>query len=65
MKRKMFIVLSLFLAVGTADVAAQSFLKKLEKTVKKEVENRVTNEVKKHVNKVKGDKSQTNLFVQS
>ena len=51
MKRKIFIVLSLLLAVGTTDVSAQSFLKKLEKNVKKEVENRVQQEVRKKVNK--------------
>ena len=51
MKGKIFIVLSLLLAVGTADVSAQSFLKKLEKNVKKEVENRVQQEVRKKVNK--------------
>ena len=51
MKKKLLIALSLFFAIGTADVSAQNFLKKLEKSVKKEVENRVQKEVKKHVNK--------------
>ena len=67
MKKHILIVLSLFLIVGTADISAQNFLKKLEKTVKKEVENRVQKEVKKSVNKgmdkgiesVKGDQPQT------
>ena len=47
MKKNLLIMLALFLVVGTADVSAQNFLKKLEKTVKKEVENRVQKEVKK------------------
>lgn len=51
MKKHFWIALALFLSVGTVDVSAQSFLKKLEKTVKKEVEKKVTNEVKKRVNK--------------
>ena len=51
MKKKLLIALSLCFVVGTANVSAQSFLKKLEKTVKKEVENRVNKEVKKRVNK--------------
>ena len=61
MKKKLLIVLSLFFAVGTANVSAQSFLKKLEKTVKKEVEDRVQKEVKKHVNK-EMDKSVEAVF---
>ena len=51
MKKLFWITLALCLSVDTADVSAQSFLKKLEKTVKKEVEKKVTNEVKKRVNK--------------
>ena len=59
-------MLALFLAVGTADLSAQSFLKKMEKTVKKEVENRIQKEVNKRGNKgvnkdieaVTGDQSQ-------
>ena len=51
MEKHFWIALALFLSVGTVDVSAQSFLKKLEKTVKKEVEKKVTNEVKKRVNK--------------
>ena len=62
MKKHFWMALALFMSVGVADVSAQNFLKKLEKTVKKEVENRVTKEVKKKVNKgmdtVSGEKQQ-------
>lgn len=51
MKKHFWILLALFMTIGTADVEAQGFLKKLEKTVKKEVEKKVTKEVKKRVNK--------------
>lgn len=51
MKKLSFIALALLLSVGTAEVSAQSFLKKLSNTVKKEVEKQVTNEVKKQVSK--------------
>lgn len=51
MKKNLLITLALFLVAGATDVSAQSFLKKLEKTVKKEVESRVEKEVKKRVNK--------------
>lgn len=62
MRKRFWIILALCLTVGTTAVNAQSFLKKLEKTVKKEVENRVNKEVKKQVDKGKnalsGDKNQ-------
>ena len=51
MKKHFWIALALFMSVETADMSAQSFLKKLKKAVETEVENRVTNEVKKQVNK--------------
>ena len=35
MKKHFWIALTLFLSIGTADVSAQSFLKKLKKTVEK------------------------------
>mgnify|MGYP003292773822 FL=1 len=52
MKKHFWMALALFMSVGTADVSAQSFLKKLKQKVEAEVENRVTNEAKKHVDKV-------------
>ena len=44
-------MLALFFVAGTADVSAQNFLKKVEKSAKKELEKRVEKEVKKGVNK--------------
>ena len=52
MKKHFWMALALFMSVGTADVSAQSFLKKLKQKVEAEVENRVTNEATKQVEKV-------------
>ena len=52
MKKHFWMALALFMSVETADVSAQSFLKKLKQKVEVEVENRVTNEARKHVDKV-------------
>ena len=57
MKKKLLISLAMFLAVGTSDIYAQSFLKKLEETAKKEVGNRVKKEVEKYVSKTTASKS--------
>lgn len=51
MNKILFIMLALFFVAGTADVSAQNFLKKVEKSAKKELEKRVEKEVKKGVNK--------------
>ena len=52
MKRYLLIVLALCLSVGVSDLSAQSFLKKLGKTVKKEVVDRAKKETKKETKKV-------------
>ena len=49
MKRKIFIVLVLFFALGTTDMSAQSLLKKLEGAVKKEIKKEVGKAVDKAV----------------
>lgn len=51
MKKSVLITLALLLTAGTAEVAAQGFLKQLGKTAKKEVENRAINELGKLLKK--------------
>lgn len=51
MKKYILIALTLILTVGTMDVSAQSFLKQMERTIKKEVKSRVKSEIKKEVKK--------------
>ena len=58
MKKQFLIALSLFMSVGTADVNAQSFLKKIKKAVETEVEKEVKNQVNKGIDKLTGKKQQ-------
>ena len=56
MKKYIFIVLALLLSAGTADINAQSFLKKIKKAVESEVTNKV-NKVKKSSSEKSSEKS--------
>lgn len=68
MKKLAFIMVALFLTAGTADICAQSLLKKIGTAVKKEVGTRIKDGVKKGVNKglekgieaITGEQSQQN-----
>lgn len=51
-------MLALFMAVGAADVSAQSFLKKIKKAVETEVEKEVKKQVNKRVDKLTTTKQQ-------
>ncbi|MBR5475315.1 MAG: hypothetical protein IKV17_00655, partial [Bacteroidaceae bacterium] len=51
MKKYILIALTLILTVSTMDVSAQSFLKQMERTIKKEVKCRFKSVIKKEVKK--------------
>ncbi len=55
MKKQLFIVLTLLLSLVAVNVSAQSFLKKIKKTVEKEV----VTQVKEELNKLKGQQTKS------
>lgn len=58
MKRLLIIALAILFSVGTADVTAQSFLKKIEKAAKKEVKEQVDKRIKKKSKKKTNNNSE-------